>query len=127
MTLESSGIGSKTYTPVPGEYGFDDHKTVTTLKQFIQDYAAAPKTGSNLTLRERKIRRISFVHCVGSRQIPGIHEPVVSGNPDGKYPLSIQDIGIMAESYSGKRPAVFYRLYESLQPSAVSTQLTAKC
>lgn len=72
--------GSRTYTPCSGECGFDDHKTVTTLKQFIQDYAAAPKTGGNLIIRGRRIRRIAFVHCVGSRQIPGIHQPDASGN-----------------------------------------------
>ena len=33
-----------------------------------------------LYLNNKKIKRIAFIHCVGSRQIPGIHEPDKNGN-----------------------------------------------
>jgi heterodisulfide reductase subunit A2 len=72
--------GSKPYTPAAGEYGFDDHGTVTTLQQFIQDFASAKNDRTELIIKGRRIRRIAFVHCVGSRQIPGIHEPDEKGN-----------------------------------------------
>jgi heterodisulfide reductase subunit A len=33
-----------------------------------------------LKIQGRDIRRIAFIHCVGSRQIPGIHEPAPGAN-----------------------------------------------
>jgi heterodisulfide reductase subunit A len=36
-------------------------------------------SGPILKINGRSIRRVAFIHCVGSRQIPGIHEPDESG------------------------------------------------
>jgi heterodisulfide reductase subunit A len=42
--------------------------------------ATAEKSGAQFTLNGSRIRRMAFIHCVGSRQIPGIHEPNADGN-----------------------------------------------
>ena len=72
--------GFKTYTPAKGEFGFDEIEPVMTLQQFIQDFKQAETKDGILYLNDRKINRIAFIHCVGSRQIPGIHEPDINGN-----------------------------------------------
>jgi heterodisulfide reductase subunit A len=72
--------GFKTYTPANGEFGFEDMEGVTTLQQFIQDFKKATTKDGFLVLNNREIKRIAFIHCVGSRQIPGIHKPDENGN-----------------------------------------------
>jgi heterodisulfide reductase subunit A len=71
--------GFKTYTPARGEFGFEDITPVTTLQQFILDFKQAETKDGILYFNNRKINRIAFIHCVGSRQIPGIHEPDENG------------------------------------------------
>ncbi len=75
--------GFNTYTPFKGEFGYDEVENVTTLQQFIQDIEKEKNSGKKsayLYLNDRKIKRIAFIHCVGSRQIPGIHEPHGDGH-----------------------------------------------
>lgn len=71
--------GFKPYTPRRGEYGFEEFPEVITLPDFIQALRDSEPTGSILTLKGRPIRSIAMIHCVGSRQIPGIHEENASG------------------------------------------------
>lgn len=65
--------GLKPYQPRRGEYGFLDFSEVITLPEFIRLLAAAPADGDTLVLNGRLIRGAALIHCVGSRQIPGIH------------------------------------------------------
>ena len=48
---------------------------MVTLPELIRHMAEGRPAGHRLTIGGREIRRVAFVHCVGSRQIPGIHEP----------------------------------------------------
>jgi heterodisulfide reductase subunit A len=66
--------GMRPYAPRPGEYGYQKISGVVTLPEFIRLLAAAPAAGDTLTLDGRPIRRAALIHCVGSRQILGIHE-----------------------------------------------------
>jgi len=66
--------GMRPYQPRPGEYGYQQFPGVVTLPEFIRLLAAAPAAGDTLALDGRPIRRAALIHCVGSRQIPGIHE-----------------------------------------------------
>lgn len=66
--------GMQPYRPQPGEYGYQDFPEVVTLPEFIRLLAEAPAAGGALALSGRPIRSLALVHCVGSRQIPGIHE-----------------------------------------------------
>jgi len=65
--------GFKTYVPYKGEYGFSEHEAVITLSELIRSMGENKATGSELKINGRKIRSVAMIHCVGSRQIPGIH------------------------------------------------------
>lgn len=66
--------GFRPYRPAAGEYGFGELAGVVTLPQFIEALAGAKGNGNLLEIDGRPIRSIAMIHCVGSRQIPGIHE-----------------------------------------------------
>ncbi len=84
IDIKTGGVvmatGFDTYTPAKGEFGFDDLENITTLQQFIQDAKQSETKNGILHLNGKKIKRIAFIHCVGSRQIPGIHTPDENGN-----------------------------------------------
>jgi heterodisulfide reductase subunit A len=71
--------GFKTYQPHKGEYGHELHPAVITLPELIRHLAGSCFDGDTLRFDGKKIRRVALIHCVGSRQIPGIHEE----NPGG--------------------------------------------
>ena len=81
--LETGAIvlatGFQPYLPLEGEFGYLIRPEVITLPELIRQMAEEASHGPCLTVKGRKIRRVAFIHCVGSRQIPGIHEP----GPDG--------------------------------------------
>ncbi len=66
--------GFQLYEPLQGEYGYGENREVITLRQFIRLLNQAPQGTPTLTINGRPVRRIAMIHCVGSRQIPGIHE-----------------------------------------------------
>jgi len=66
--------GFRPYRPRQGEYGYQEFPEVVTLPELILLMAEAPPGGNTLALNGRPIRRLAMIHCVGSRQIPGIHE-----------------------------------------------------
>lgn len=65
--------GFRPYQPRQGEYGYSEFPEVVTLPELIRLLATAPACDT-LVLNGRPIRRVAMIHCVGSRQIPGIHE-----------------------------------------------------
>jgi len=66
--------GFSSYVPVQGEYGYGDHEDVITLPDFIEKMADIPENkSSHLKINGKVIRSLGIIHCVGSRQIPGIH------------------------------------------------------
>ncbi|MDD2904272.1 MAG: CoB--CoM heterodisulfide reductase iron-sulfur subunit A family protein [Syntrophales bacterium] len=71
--------GMRPYQPRQGEYGYKKFPQVVTLPEFNRLLAAAAVEGDTLVLEGRPIRRAALIHCVGSRQIPGVHEE----NPGG--------------------------------------------
>jgi heterodisulfide reductase subunit A2 len=72
--------GFKPHVPAKGDYGFGEFQEVVTLPDFIRILAENRGEGHALEIDGRKIRSIAMIHCVGSRQIPGIHEPDEAGN-----------------------------------------------
>lgn len=70
--------GFRPYTPLKGEYGYQEHPEVLTLPQFIRLLALIPE-GQEFEWNGRRVRNIGFVHCVGSRQIEGIHQAQEDG------------------------------------------------
>lgn len=70
--------GFDPYTPPQGEYGFGELPQVITLPQLIRQLGLT-KDGQPLLLTGRAIRDVALIHCVGSRQIDGIHPPQADG------------------------------------------------
>ncbi len=66
--------GFKSYMPYKGEYGFGEYEQVTTLPELIRSVAENKSAGNFLEFKGQKIRNMAMIHCVGSRQIPGIHQ-----------------------------------------------------
>ncbi len=66
--------GFELYEPSRGEFGYGDNEEVITLRQLIRDMADSPQDSGTLRINNRTVRRVAMIHCVGSRQIPGIHE-----------------------------------------------------
>jgi heterodisulfide reductase subunit A len=71
--------GFKPYEPRQGEYGYGQYPEVITLPQMIR-LLALTGDGDDLEWKGRKVKHIALIHCVGSREIPGVHEP----QPDGQ-------------------------------------------
>jgi heterodisulfide reductase subunit A len=68
--------GTRPYQPQRGEYGYGEFPEVVTLPEFYRllSEAQAQRQGDTLVIKGRPIRHLALIHCVGSRQIPGIHE-----------------------------------------------------
>ena len=71
--------GFDPYEPRLGEYGYGELSQVVTLPQFIR-YLGTNPDAENLTWNSRPVRDMALIHCVGSREIDGIHDP----HEDGK-------------------------------------------
>lgn len=70
--------GFQPYEPREGEFGYRQHPEVVTLAQMIR--LLAMNQGDRLTWRGRAVKTIALIHCIGSREIPGVHQP----QPDGQ-------------------------------------------
>jgi heterodisulfide reductase subunit A len=62
-----------------GEYGFDEIPEVVTLAALIR-HTSMLEEGADLVWNGHPVRDIAMVHCVGSREIEGVHEPQPDGN-----------------------------------------------
>ncbi len=84
LTVETGAIvlatGFRSYQPRQGEYGFGDFSPVITLPDLIRKMAEQNVSGDILTLDGRPVRSVAMIHCVGSRQIPGIHPEDENGH-----------------------------------------------
>ena len=71
--------GYDLYQPKQGELGYGDHQEVITLGQLERLLDPEGPTGGQLEQNGRPIRNICLIHCVGSRQIEGVHVPGADG------------------------------------------------
>jgi heterodisulfide reductase subunit A2 len=83
LSLETGVVvlatGFRPYVPRRGEYGYGEFAEVVTLSDLIRILAEAPD-GDRLIINGREIRSMAMIHCVGSRQIPGIHPEDETGH-----------------------------------------------
>jgi heterodisulfide reductase subunit A2 len=117
-TIESGVIvlatGFKAYRPRRGEYGFDEFEQVITLPELIRSLATAEKEGDRLVFNGREIRSLAMIHCVGSRQIPGIHPEDEAGRLN-EYcsrtccSATLNAANTIRETYPGTSVYEFYR------------------
>ena len=88
LEIETGAIviatGFSAYVPRDGEYGYNEFPEVMTLRDLIRELAENKGSGEFLTINGRTIKSIAMIHCVGSRQVEGIHEPDEKGylNPN---------------------------------------------
>lgn len=73
-----AATGFEHYEPSVGEYGFANLPQVITLPQLIRLMAEQKQSGK-LEWQGRAVKNVAFIHCVGSRQIEGVHEPKEGG------------------------------------------------
>ncbi len=66
--------GFNLYEPRHGEYGYGELPQVISLAKLIRLLALLGE-GEELTWNGRPVQNMALIHCVGSRQIEGIHEP----------------------------------------------------
>jgi heterodisulfide reductase subunit A len=106
--------GFKPYSPPKGEYGFKEFEEVITLPEFIQLMAKSRRNGDLLEIKGKKIKSVAMVHCVGSRQIPGIHGEDETGYLNEYCSRTcctaiLHTANIVRETYPGTRVFDFYR------------------
>lgn len=106
--------GFKSYIPYKGEYGFGEYEQVVTLPELIRSMAENKAAGNLIEFNGRKIRSMAMIHCVGSRQIPGIH-PENEGGYLNEYcsrtccSAALNASNIIRTSYPGTHIFEFYR------------------
>lgn len=71
--------GFKPYEPFKGELGYGEFQEIITLPQ-LEQLLCELKSKENLEWNGRRVRSMAMIHCVGSRQVEGVHKP----QPDGK-------------------------------------------
>jgi heterodisulfide reductase subunit A len=72
-------VGLNTYAPRYGEYGYGRFPEVITLAQINRLLDPTGPTGGELVVNGRQVRRVGFMHCVGSLQHEGVHKPMRDG------------------------------------------------
>jgi heterodisulfide reductase subunit A len=106
--------GMQPYQPRRGEYGYREFPEVVTLPEFIHLMAEAKTVDGALALNGRPIRSLALIHCVGSRQIPGIHEENEGGYLN-EYcsrtccSATLHAANLVRENYPRTRVSDFYR------------------
>ncbi|MFO8035642.1 MAG: CoB--CoM heterodisulfide reductase iron-sulfur subunit A family protein [Anaerolineales bacterium] len=70
--------GFNPYEPRQGEYGYGDIPEVITLPQLIR-HLDMLDDGEELRWNGHPVKDVAFIHCVGSREIEGVHEPHEDG------------------------------------------------
>lgn len=71
--------GFRPYLPQDGEFLYRTEPYVLTMPEFIRLMQSVKPDAKRLTCENRAIRNIAFLHCVGSRQLEGVHEPPANG------------------------------------------------
>ncbi|MBE0690673.1 MAG: CoB--CoM heterodisulfide reductase iron-sulfur subunit A family protein [Anaerolineae bacterium] len=71
--------GFRPYEPPQGEYGYGEFPEVITLPHLIR-LLALNSTDDSLTYNGHSVHNVALIHCVGSRQVDGVHQP----QPDGQ-------------------------------------------
>jgi heterodisulfide reductase subunit A len=67
--------GFDLYQPRDGELGYGRHPEVITLAQLERLLDPQGPTSGRLEHQGRRVRHVCLIHCVGSRQVEGLHPP----------------------------------------------------
>ncbi|OGR67129.1 MAG: hypothetical protein A2081_04865 [Elusimicrobia bacterium GWC2_61_19] len=69
--------GYQHYKPAQGEFGYGEDANVVTLPEFISLMKNSP--AGRLEYSGKEIKSLALLHCVGSRQVEGVHKPQADG------------------------------------------------
>ncbi len=69
--------GFEHYKPHKGEFGYGEAANVVTLPEFIALLKNSP--AGRLEYGGKEIKSLAMIHCVGSRQVEGVHQPQADG------------------------------------------------
>ncbi len=72
--------GFRPYVPQDGEFLYRTEPNVLTIQEFIQYTRTVNPGEKRLSYKGSVIRNIAFLHCVGSRQLDGVHVPAPGGS-----------------------------------------------
>ncbi|MBW2363802.1 MAG: CoB--CoM heterodisulfide reductase iron-sulfur subunit A family protein [Deltaproteobacteria bacterium] len=106
--------GFKSYVPRRGEYGYRDNKEVIALPDLIRLLSEEQNGVDRLVVNGREIRNVAMIHCVGSRQIPGVHPEDEAGNLN-EYcsrtccSATLHAANVIRENFPGTSVYDFYR------------------
>ena len=108
--------GFDPYQPRQGEYGYGEIPEVITLPQLIR-YLALKSESDVLIWNDQPIKDIVVIHCVGSRQIEGLHEPGEDGQVNDYCSrvcctATLQAVNELKEIYPELN---FFDLYEDIR------------
>ena len=106
--------GFKPYAPRHGEYGYGEDEKVITLPELIRIMAENQKNGDFLSVKGKEIKSVAMIHCVGSRQIPGVHEENEAGHLNEYCSRTccgstLHAANLIRETYPGTRVFEIYR------------------
>jgi len=71
--------GFEPYEPFHGEFGYGIYPEVITLPQMEGVLSDKSLSGRDLKWNNHLVRSIAMIHCVGSRQVEGVHKPQLDG------------------------------------------------
>ena len=108
--------GFDPYEPRQGEFGYGEIPDVITLPALIR-YLDLMEDGEEFTWNRHPVRDIAMVHCVGSREIDGVHEPQEDGNVNDYCSRVCCTANLhMANTLKEKFPGInIYDLYEDIR------------
>jgi heterodisulfide reductase subunit A2 len=72
--------GFSLYEPAKREFGYGRIPQVITLPDFLDLLRDSGDRPDKLLVEGEEIRRVGFIHCVGSRQIEGVNKPKKGGS-----------------------------------------------
>lgn len=71
--------GFRLYEPAKREYGHGRLPQVMTLAEFNEILARVGQDSGVFEVGGKPVRAVGFIHCVGSRQVDGVHKPQADG------------------------------------------------
>ena len=77
--------GHDLYDPPEGEYGYKVYKNVITLPQLERLLNEKGPTSGQLLFEGSTPKSVAFISCVGSRQEPGVYQPIKEGQQLNRY------------------------------------------
>jgi heterodisulfide reductase subunit A len=104
--------GHEHYRPYKGEFGYGEDANVVTLPEFIGLLKNAP--AGRLEYGGREIKSLAMIHCVGSRQLEGVHKPQADGKVNDYCSRvcctsALHTVNQLKDKYPGVRVYDIYR------------------